>query len=228
MVKSSIKSLMVAVGVFSLGGLATLGVILKTSSDPLNSAFTHEEIEKINPVLIVDAYTLSSPGNFKATLQDSLSRMVRKGALVMTPFGPIINPNLKQSNYSISIMIQSGGGKVSLGLDLVEALNSLRQAGIKLNCYVGEAQSMAFTLMVTSCDKVIAKKDAILMQHRVSYRSLSQTPSTFQLDIEMSRRESEALKVGYKEWHKLVRGPEDHVFTEDEIKKYKLVDEWID
>jgi ATP-dependent protease ClpP protease subunit len=126
------------------------------------------------------------------------------------------------------MMIQSGGGYVSLGNDMIEALNSLREAGVKVNCYVGEAQSMAFAIMVLTCDKVIAKKGSTLMQHRVSYGSAGYTPSTYQSDIELSRRESQSLGVKYDEWHNLVRGSEDHIFTKEEIEKYKLVDEWMD
>lgn len=228
MIKSLIKAILGIILTLGITLGIVLGYVVITSPEPHKSAFTHDEIAKINPVLIVDKYTFLHADNQAQEMRSALSRMVEMGIVIMTPFGPVVNPDLKQGNYSIPVIIQSGGGLVSLGMELIGALNSLREAGVKVNCYVGEAQSMAFALMVIICDKVIAKKSARLMQHRVSYGTQGTTPHTFQSDIELSRLEAESLGVNYDEWHNLARGPEDHVFTKEEIEKYKLVDEWID
>lgn len=226
MVKSFIRGLFRFIGVIIFGLGIVLGVRLLTSPEPHESAFTHDEVAKINPVMIIDTYSLVHPENFQATMSDSFNRLSSIGVLVMTPFGPAVNPSL--SGYKLNIIIQSGGGMVALGRELEDAINSLRSKGLKVQCYVGEAQSMAFYLMVTICDKVIAKRSARLMQHRVSYGLAGTTPSTYQSDVELSRKEAIALGVKYDEWHNLARGPEDHVFNLLEIEKYKLVDEWID
>lgn len=226
MVKSFIRGLFSFIGViiFSLG--IVLGVRLLTSPEPHRSAFTHDEVAKINPVMIIDVGTLIDPERFGESMMDMVSRLSAIGVLLQTPFGPAINPAVR--DYAIPVIIQSGGGYVRLSNEYVGFMQELRRAGIKINCYIGEAQSMAFHIMVVTCDKVIAKRSARLMQHRTHCGPDCSTPSTYQSDIELSRKEAIALGVKYDEWHNLARGPEDHVFNLLEIEKYKLVDEWMD
>lgn len=226
MVKSFIRYVFEFIGTLIVLAMVAVGYRSLTSPEPHTSAFTHDEIAKINPVMIIDRYTLVHPDNFQAAIQDALSRLSAMGVVTMTPFGPVITEGL--AGYKLNVVIQSGGGMVALGKDLEGAINSLRSKGLKIQCYVGEAQSMAFYLMVTMCDKVTAKRSARLMQHRVSYGPAGTTPSTFLSDVDLSRKEAQALGVKFDEWHNLARGQEDHVFNLLEIEKYKLVDEWMD
>jgi ATP-dependent protease ClpP protease subunit len=209
-------------------GLVALASLYFNKGDKAHqSAFTHSEIAKIKPFLIIDKYSLGDTESYTGTMQEAMKQLFDKGVMVNTLFGPSINTSLR--GRSISLIIQSGGGLVVLGKDMAVALNSLRQNGIKLNCYVGEAQSMAFYLMVTSCDKVIAKKSATIMMHKTSYGSSGYTPATYKMDLDLSKDEAAVLGVDPTMWLNLTRGTkEDHVFTKEEIKKYKLVDEWID
>lgn len=227
MIKSFIKHVFEFIAVIVVLAMVVVGYRVITSPEPIKSAFTHEEVAKINPVMIIDKYTLSSEEHFKDWDLDVTERLVNIGAMYYSESGLQVTQGLQ--GYSIPVIIQSGGGLVKLGLKLERSINALRNlSGLKVHCYVGEAQSMAFYLMVTMCDKVIAKRSARLMQHRVSYGPAGVTPSTYLSDIELSRKESIALGVKYDEWHNLARGPEDHVFNLLEIEKYKLVDEWID
>ena len=86
---------------------------------------------------------------------------------------------------------------------------------------------MAFYIMVTSCDKVIAKKDVILMQHRVTYGGTETTPSTYLSDIQLSYAEASRLGIDPIEWRGLTRGSKDKVFSKEEVEKYNLVHEWV-
>lgn len=226
MVKSLINVVLAFISACGLALGLVLGYTLITSPKPHKSAFTHDEIAKINPVMIIDAGTLIDPQRFGESMMDMVGRLSAIGILIPTPFGPAINPSAR--NYAIPVIIQSGGGYVRLGNEYVGFVQELRKAGIKVNCYVGEAQSMAFHILVVTCDKVIAKRSARIMQHRTHCGAKCSTPATFLSDIELSRKEAQALGVKYDEWHNLVRGPEDHVFNLLEIEKYKLVDEWMD
>lgn len=226
MFRSFITGLFRFVSILGVAALVTLGVALKTSPKPPQSVFTHDEVARINPVLIIDAGTLVDKEMFGESMTSMVGRLESIGVLLPTPFGPAINPAVR--DYALPIIIQSSGGYVSLGNELVNFMQALRESGIKLNCYVGEAQSMAFHIMAVMCDKVIAKRSARLMQHRTHCGKGCSTPTTYQTDNELSRKESYALGVKYDEWHNLVRGPEDHVFNLLEIEKYKLVDEWMD
>jgi hypothetical protein len=196
------------------------------NSPRLTSDFSHSEILEINPAIVIDNYTLfndNTPYELKR-LQDEL---VNRGILVRHPmFGIFINPD--KIGQSFNMIIQSPGGLVVQGMGLYEVLKSISTAGIRINCYVSEAQSMAFFIMATSCSKVVAKKNVLLMQHRSGYGANGKTPSTYKTDIIMATLESAHLGTDFKNWLKLTRTEEDHVFTEEEIKKYKLVDEWVD
>ena len=193
----------------------------------ITSDFSYEEIEKIDPVIALGYYTLISDDVFPLHIMELKANLIRKNVLVSNPvYGEFINP--EKIGESVNIIIQSPGGKVDIGAQLIMILNSLRSAGIKVNCYVSEAQSMAFSVMVTSCDKIIAKKDVILMQHRISYGKGKTTVDTFVSDIKLAYAEADALEIDRKEWLSITKTKEDKVFSYDEIIKYKLVDEWID
>lgn len=198
----------------------------KQSSYKLQSKFTHEEVEKIRPYFILDAATLMPASGASSEAKLMVERLVSEGYAVSTPYGLVILPNAK--GLKIPIIIQSGGGRVDSGNQLKGLFKYLKSNGLYFDCYVGEAQSMAFNIMLTVCDKVTAKKDAILMQHRVKYGDLGTTPATYRDDVSLSKEEASVLGIHYKDWNDLVRGPKDHLFTLEEIKKYKLVDEWIE
>lgn len=209
--------------------LVILGVVscstIMVEKSKLKSGFTHEEVRKISPVLIVDAMTLTTPEHTKDHLSKAVSSMVKKRVLIDTYLGPMYNVDL--THTPLNVIIQSEGGLVDSGLEFEKLMKEVKSNGFKIHCYVAEAQSMAFYLMVTSCDKVYAKVGTRLMQHRSAYGSRNFTPNTYQIDLDMAEAEAEALGVDFNEWLNLTRGEKDHVFTLEEIKKYKLVDKWI-
>lgn len=190
------------------------------------SKFTHEEVEQIQPYFILDTVTLMSPLGTASETKLMIGRLISEGYAVSTPRGLVVLPGAR--GLKVPIIIQSSGGQVNLGNQLKGLFKYLKSNGLYFDCYVGEAQSMAFNIMLTVCDKVTAKKDAILMQHRVKYIGVGTTPVTYRDDVAMSKEEASVLGLDYRDWNDLVRGPKDHVFTLEEIKKYKLVDEWIE
>lgn len=202
------------------------GILVLTSPEPHKSAFTHDEIAKINPVLIVDVRTLMDQSRYTESMQFMMDSLTSRGVLFQSSAGLVIMP--AGGEYYLPVIIQSKGGQVKLSNELVGFMSGIRDSGYKVSCYVGEAQSAAMHVLVTMCDKVVAKRLATLMQHRTHCGDDCSTPATFMSDIELSRKEAQALGVKYDEWHNLARGPEDHVFNLLEIEKYKLVDEWMD
>lgn len=212
-----------AVLALSVIGILVLKEVFNRPS--IKSAFTHEEIKRINPVFILSQGVLMNPEFMAEAVQEMLRNLELKGMMVQTPFGPMLNPQVR--GYAIPIIIQSPGGRVKLGNDLKNLLRSMKNEGLLIHCYVGEAQSMAFNIMVTMCDKVIAKRSARIMQHRTHCGKDCSTASTVYSDVKLTQEEAQALNVSYDEWLKVARGEEDHVFTPEEIEKYKLVDEWM-
>jgi len=225
-VKRIIQVVLISFGLISLTALGAGAYLIKSSDlSKHQSAFTYEEITKINPALIIDRYTLVSEEIFSESTSRLVGIMVQNKVLIPTPFGMTINP--EAPSVTLPVIIQSGGGFVSIGIQLSKTLNALREVGVKVHCYVAEAQSMAFYLMVTSCDKVIARRSVKLMQHKSAYGLAGYTPSTYLIDIEMARAESEALEINTNNWLELTRGDEDHIFNKEEIEKYGLVHEWV-
>lgn len=198
----------------------------KQSSYKLESKFTHDEVDKIQPYFILDSQLLVSPDNVSAEIELMVERLIREGYVVPTPYGLVALPRAR--GLKIPIIIQSSGGYIESGNKIKGLFKYLKSNGLYFDCYVGEAQSMAFNIMLTVCDKVTAKKSAVLMQHRTKYGNLGTTPTTYRDDISMSKEEASVLGIHYKDWNDLARGSKDHVFTLEEIKKYKLVDEWIE
>lgn len=209
--------------VILLGVASCASVVIEKSK--LRSGFTHDEVRKIDPVLIVDSATLINPEFTAIQLDKMLHNLMKKQVIVNTYLGPMYNIEL--SHLPLNVIIQSSGGMAMMGLQVGELIQMIRAKGFKIHCYIAEAQSMAFYLMVTSCDKVYAKLGTRLMQHRSAYGSRNFTPNTYQIDLDMAEAESKALGVNFNEWLNLTRGEKDHVFTPEEIEKYKLVDGWI-
>jgi len=187
------------------------------------SKLSHEDILKINPVAVVDNYTLLDSDAATQFLLDIQDKLVRDGVMTIHPmFGTILNT--RGFEYNLNIIISSEGGISEIGVALAEKLITLKTSNISINCYVTEAQSMAFYLMVRGCSKVYAIKDVILMQHRSYYGNGNYTEGSYKNDIDLARSEASSLGVDFKKWLELTRGSEDdHVFTKEEIKQYKLV-----
>jgi hypothetical protein len=196
------------------------------NSSPITSKFSHKELEEIDPVLIVDYRTLVDQASFSGAVSAMLTNLVDRGILLAGPYGTTVNPNV--AGYSIPIIIESSGGYVSLGNQLKSLLKPMRDNGLLINCYVAEAKSMAFNIVVTSCDKVIAKSDAVFMQHRTHCGMNCSTASTVHSDVKLAKEEAKALGIKYADWLSLTRGEDDKIFSKEEIKKYKLVDEWME
>jgi hypothetical protein len=191
------------------------------------SDFTHIELERINPILVIDDTTLMNIENYKESMAELTNTLASLQVIVLSSSGFRFNPDVSRG-FPISVVIQSGGGYVSLGKALIVTLIGLRRSGIMVTCYVSEAQSMAFTAMVVGCTKVVAKRSVVLMEHRVSIGGEGSTPNTFMNDIEFSKIEARKIGVNWEDWIKIARGEKDHVFTKEEIEKYKLVNDWMD
>lgn len=201
-------------------GLIILGALAK---EPVR--FSYEDIIKIKPTAVVDPYTLLNASRTREFQKDLIKNLISKKVIAVHPaFGIIPNPD--KTPYPVNIIIDSGGGYVTAGFVLKAFIDKLKDVGIQTRCYVANAQSMAFYLMVTSCDYVVMKKGAVIMQHKVRHSNDTRSISTKMTDLKMAKDEAAELGVDFKEWLEFTRGStEDRVFTEADIKKYGLVDE---
>lgn len=66
----------------------------------------------------------------------------------------------------INININSFGGSVLAGHNIISKIKEIQGKGIKVNCYVNVAGSMAFTIL-QYCDTRIASTESIMMQHMI-------------------------------------------------------------
>lgn len=218
------KRIIIAVGIL----LVLFGLISGSKEEKLaESKFTHEEILKIDPAVVLDKMSLLSPEGATVFNQDLTAHLSKLGILVFVPMFGVYQFNPEFHGGSINIIIESPGGLVSLGTSIANLLEEIRQRNVFVNCFVSEAQSMAFFVMVTQCDNVIAKKNVLLMQHRVSYGERGYSPGTQLLDVKLARVEAEKLGVEFNSWLKFTKGNKNRVFTKKQIKQFKLVDQWM-
>jgi ATP-dependent protease ClpP protease subunit len=76
----------------------------------------------------------------------------------------------KAGATAVVVDIDSPGGSVTAGLDLVETFNAARDAGVTVECRVGPramAASMAAAFLETACDVRIMSPTASLLFHEV-------------------------------------------------------------
>ena len=66
----------------------------------------------------------------------------------------------------IDMVINSGGGSVHIGLEMIEEMKYLKSLGYKFNCFVRNAYSMGF-IILQYCDKRIGSENSTYMHHLV-------------------------------------------------------------
>ncbi len=190
------------------------------------STISYEVLQSIENPIILDHTSLLFEESYRELVTSITDHLTKNQVIAVHPlYGVLTNP--KKKGFNVNLVIESDGGYSDLALNFITNFNSIKKAaGIKVTCYVNTAQSSAFTVMVSVCDKKIAIGELTLMQHKAYYRSLGYTSGTMITDMQLARIESKALGVNFDEWLKLTRSSyEDHVFTKKEIVKYKLIDE---
>lgn len=189
------------------------------------STVSYEVLQGIENPMILDHSSLIYEEQYTELSKSITSHLIENSVIAIHPvFGILTNP--KKKGFNINLVIESNGGYSSLALNFIVNLNSIKKAaGLTVTCYVNTAQSAAFTIMVSVCDKKVAIGNLTLMQHKAYYESIGYTSGTMMTDMKLAKIEADALGVDFKEWLKLTRSSyEDHVFTKKEIKKYKLID----
>lgn len=150
--------------------------------------------------------------------------LAKKGQAGFNPFmGFVISRDAKPQN--IDVLLESPGGSVGFMYSAISFVKMLNKKGITLTCYVAEAQSAAFTFMVTSCKKVIVIKGAKITQHRAFYPS-----SEKQLEnvgsrittLQMNKLEADALKLPPHVWYAITRKSDLKEFSYDELREYGI------
>lgn len=78
---------------------------------------------------------------------------------------------LKQSNKTLTVYINSGGGSVIAGARIVQTIRDLKKTrpALKVRCYSSFAASMAFVILQTACDERLVGEVSTLMQHQATF-----------------------------------------------------------
>ena len=66
----------------------------------------------------------------------------------------------------VDMVINSGGGSVHIGLEMIEEMKYMKSLGYKFNCYVRNAYSMGFVIL-QYCDHRIGSSNSTYMHHLV-------------------------------------------------------------
>lgn len=197
-------------------GSFTKGRRVKQDKSPLS----YEQITKLQPVIIVDPYSLAN----KQLAQNS-AKSLQNLVKVAKPWMDLGIPLLKGKTFNV--IINSPGGRVSVGNNLINYILTVKKyLGIKLVCHIKQASSMAFSLAISICDKRIGLKDVKMLSHPSSYGGSVQTTTTKMNDIVRNYHEAKALNLDPVKWRKISKEQGDKVFTKEEMIKYKLIHEF--
>lgn len=129
--------------------------------------------------------------------------------------------HVARGDKNIYMFIHSGGGEVVNGLRGINYMIRAQKLGYKFTCYTDYAASMAFTIL-QACDKRIAIKDAILMQHHCRPKGwMCETFDEVRLGFEAAR-----MGVTRVWWY--VQTSYDHYFTAEEALRLNIVDAVIE
>lgn len=154
--------------------------------------------------------------------------VIRDGKLVPTILGLQRNMNRLHLTTEIGLLIDSNGGSIDLLKYLVGNLQRIKSLNVKFTCYIANAKSSAFTFVQSICDDRILLKNGELMQHEAyfptSLKGKYKDSSTKLLSIAMAKAEADRIGMKLSEWYKISRENGDKFFTEEEAKKYKLID----
>lgn len=162
----------------------------------------------INMFSLIDHGSNAYLNNF--LFKESLGRLSKRG----------------KQNLEIPILIDSYGGAIGYMGRTAQVMSFTRMLGIKYKCYVSNAVSAAFFILVTQCDKRIVLKGARVGQHPVHVGSDRVTADSLFITAKMSRAEAKALGQPEKKWYDLTRGiGKLKEFDEEEMLEYGIATE---
>jgi len=130
----------------------------------------------------------------------------------------------------IRVGINSPGGSVLAGLDILAEMRNLKSDGYKIKCYVNNAYSMGFVLL-TFCDERIGRDTSTFMHHLTQInggrpKRGKHNKTLFKaLDFfDNILKEEMAAKFGISkdEFHKLIK--EDKWWNAKDALKFKIID----
>ena len=130
----------------------------------------------------------------------------------------------------ITIGINSPGGSVHAGLEILSEMKHLQSKGYKLKCYVGNAYSMGFVLLAY-CDERIGKYASTFMHHltQIGYGRPKRTKhnkKTFKaldfFDSLLIKDIGKGLKLKDKELFKIIK--DDKWWSAKDALKANIID----
>ena len=165
----------------------------------------------------INMHTLGSPAmNFALQTSNIMKRKYLKA-----------KASKDQKDLNVNILIDSYGGYVSTMYQIESLLNMYRGVGqFNFTCYVANAISAAFYLMVRVCDRTILIRGAEIAQHPVHVGREMSTASTLLITKDMSDAEAASLNQEENFWFSLTRKVGKlKYFSVDELFKYNIIDE---
>jgi len=134
-----------------------------------------------------------------------------------------------KSDLEVPLLIDSYGGYLGLMARTAQVMQFTKMLGIKYKCYVTNAYSAAFFLLVTQCDKRVILKGAKVGQHLAHIGNNMTTADAILDSIKMSRIEARALNQDPDKWYKITRQVgKDKDFSEKEMLEYGIATEIYD
>lgn len=136
----------------------------------------------------------------------------------------IIRELYNMNSDKFYIYIDSPGGIVIDGLEIIGVINTLSLKGKNIICIANEAMSMAFSIL-QSCPKRYIKENSILMQHQMyssfegNYESLKNEMIFLeQMNNYIHQKEANRLKINFNDYENKIMN-DWYIFGYDAIKE---------
>ena len=216
MLKNRIKSALV--------GLASLAIILNFVN--LHSG----DSQPFLSVSVADALSLKS----KIDISLDMHALMQSPSYFLKPLADILQERYVMANLTqdfsllnVNILIDSFGGSVAVMYAIEGYMKRAQNKGnFFYTCYVTNAISAAFYLMVRLCNKTILVKGAKVAQHPAHIGREMSTVDTLIISKEMSDKEADSLSLDRDMWFSLTRRVGKlKYFSVKELLEYGIVQE---
>ena len=151
--------------------------------------------------------------------QDSSSRLLSK-----------LNA-IESKHEKLYIYINSPGGSVIAGLEIINYIKSLQQRGKQINCIAHNAMSMAF-LIFQFCSQRLILHSSTLMQHQMSletagklYDMNSRMAFLNTLETSLNQQQATRLDMKLEDFTKMIQN--DWWLYAEDIIKHKAADKIV-
>ncbi len=181
--------------------------------------------------LLLVLLLLNPVNGYELVKLDEDNTVTLRGEINSKSASKVINDLMHVKSNTINFYIISNGGSVSAGMEIIQAMKALEEAGKTVRCITNVGLSMGFVI-TTYCSERLVTESSLLMQHQVSYgvsgpmnNVNTYTNYIKSLSDEIDQYQAERLHKSLSEFKELVR--DDWWITGKQAVENKVADKLV-